>query len=465
MRKARVAGALSAVIGALATLVVTATPASAATVERIAGTDRYETAAKLSAAAFTPDTSTVYVATGLSFSDALAAGPAAAKKKAPILLVGTDTVPDVTKAEIQRLTPNEIVIVGGTGAVSAGVETTLKGLVSNTRRIAGQTRFETAKAISADAFGTGVPVAYVASGINFPDALGGGAAGGALGGPILLTDTSALPAPTAAELDRLDPTSIVILGGTGAVAPAVASSAGSYGAVRRVAGPTRAATSAGVSRDTFKTTAKTVVLATGEQFPDALAGSAAAAGLGGPLLLVSRDCVSRAVNAEIDRLSPERIILLGGTTAATDAVVARTSCPDTGAKVLTKDLQLVTRSTSDFTYGDGLTINGQLQNRVAYGAFGSYPAMSMEFDLGGGYASFSATLGALSSSSKTDDGYRYEVVLDGVTIYTKELSGVTSSQAVNLNVTGGLRLKFLITRLNSGTNSRPAFGNPTVYTS
>ena len=83
--------------------------------------------------------------------------------------------------------------------------------------MAGPDRFATAAAISASEFGTGVPVAYVATGMNFPDALAGGPVAAINGGPILLVTKDTIPDATATELTRLAPQEIVILGGTGVV--------------------------------------------------------------------------------------------------------------------------------------------------------------------------------------------------------------------------------------------------------
>ncbi len=89
-------------------------------------------------------------------------------------------------------------------------------------RLSGADRYATAAAISAATFKPGVPVVYLATGLNFPDALAGAAAAGGNGGPLLLVG-STMPAATAAELARLKPARIVILGSTTVVSAAVAS--------------------------------------------------------------------------------------------------------------------------------------------------------------------------------------------------------------------------------------------------
>jgi putative cell wall-binding protein len=76
-----------------------------------------------------------------------------------------------------------------------------------------------------------------------------------------------------------------------------------------------------VSAETFPA-ADTVFVATGGNYPDALAGSAAAARLGAPVLLVTSDAVPGSVVAELARLSPRSIVVLGGTAAVGEPVLA-----------------------------------------------------------------------------------------------------------------------------------------------
>ncbi len=82
--------------------------------------------------------------------------------------------------------------------------------------------------MSAATFGPGVPVAYVATGLNFPDALAAAAAGGFRGGPVLLVTRDTIPAPTASELGRLKPERIVVIGSTGVVGNSVAANLAGY---------------------------------------------------------------------------------------------------------------------------------------------------------------------------------------------------------------------------------------------
>ncbi|HEY7823598.1 MAG TPA: cell wall-binding repeat-containing protein [Acidimicrobiia bacterium] len=86
-------------------------------------------------------------------------------------------------------------------------------------RISGANRYDTAAKVSKKAYPDGAQVAYIASGIAFPDALTLSSL--ATDGPILLTDPMRLPPETANELRRLKVTSVVIVGGTSAVSATV----------------------------------------------------------------------------------------------------------------------------------------------------------------------------------------------------------------------------------------------------
>lgn len=106
-------------------------------------------ASRVSAGSSTP---VVYVATGENFPDALGAGPAAAIVKGPILLVSQNSIPGETAAELTRLSPDKIIIVGGTAVVSPSVESGLAAYAGTVERIAGSNRYDTAARLSAATF-------------------------------------------------------------------------------------------------------------------------------------------------------------------------------------------------------------------------------------------------------------------------------------------------------------------------
>ncbi|HEX6139729.1 MAG TPA: cell wall-binding repeat-containing protein [Candidatus Limnocylindria bacterium] len=301
-------------------------PSDPAESVRVAGSDRYGTAAAVSSVSFAPGVGVAYVATGANFPDALAVGSAASQAGGPVLLVKRDEIPSATAAELARLKPGRIVVVGGAGVVSDQVAAWLAGYATSHQvsRIAGADRYATAALVSQAHFAAGTAVAYVATGANFPDALAGSAAAGLENGPTLLVKPAAVPAATAAELQRLHPARIVILGSSAIVSDGVAQAlAGLTGAaVSRIYGADRYGTAVNLSRSNYAANGpSTVFVATGSAFPDGLAASPVAGSLPGPLLLVPTYSLPSAVASELQRLAPDRVVVLGGSGAVSDGVV------------------------------------------------------------------------------------------------------------------------------------------------
>jgi type VII secretion-associated serine protease mycosin len=289
---------------------------------RIAGADRYATSASVSAT-YAPGVPVVFVATGSTFPDALAAGPAAHVLGGPLLLVTSKSIPSATAAELTRLRPGRIVVAGGSGVVSDAVLQSLRSYTTGTvTRQAGADRYETAAQISRSSFAGGAGTVYVATGQNFPDALALGAVAARTRAPILLTRTDTLPKATVDELKRLKPSSIVLAGGTGAVSDAVMSLLRGYApTVTRISGADRYATSVGLSSAVFGAGGpKTVYLATGRNYPDGLSAGPLAGVGGGPLLLVESNRLPGSIADELRRLNPSTIVIIGGSGAISDSV-------------------------------------------------------------------------------------------------------------------------------------------------
>jgi len=189
-------------------------------------------------------------------------------------------------------------------------------------RLAGADRWATSAAISRATFAPGVGVAYVTTGATFADALAAGPVATLDDAPVLLTDPLRLPQSVADELTRLAPDRVVLVGGSEAVTAGTAEAIGRAAAapVERVFGPDRFATAAALAQR-FPPGAP-VSVATGETFPDALAGGVAAAEAQGPILLVARDAVPEATRAAVERLAPSELTVLGGAQAIDGTVEA-----------------------------------------------------------------------------------------------------------------------------------------------
>ena len=291
------------------------------TAPRIWGADRYATAVALSAATYGPGVPIVYIATGGTFPDALAGGPAARMKGGPILLATSTSIPTATRAELARLRPAQIVVLGGPNAVADRVVADLRAFTAGpVSRVWGADRYATAAAISASTFAS-ASVVYVATGENFPDALGAGAVAAAANAPLLLVRGASVPAETTAELARLRPSRIVLVGSSGAVSDGVAAVLAGHGALTRISGPDRYVSTAALSAASFAANGpSTVYVATGAVFPDGLTAGPIAGLRNGPLLLVPATSLPSAVAAELRRLDPTNVVIVGGPEAITDAV-------------------------------------------------------------------------------------------------------------------------------------------------
>lgn len=286
---------------------------------RLAGESRYDTSAVVSAETFTAPVDAVFVATGVDYPDALAAGPAAARLGGPVLLVQRDRIPSSVRAELGRLKPKAIYVLGGSGVITSAVIQDLKNYAGSVKRLSGESRYATAALVSQRGWESSGTV-FLASGVGFADALSGGAAAARRDAPLLLTPKGNLAAVTRAELIRLTPTRVYVLGGTGAVSSGVAEAvrqAVPGASVTRLSGENRYATSAAVARKIWPQGASAAFFATGSGFADALSGTPAAAVNNGPLLLTRRECLPAVVYAVRVDFGVTTTGILGGTQAVT----------------------------------------------------------------------------------------------------------------------------------------------------
>lgn len=185
---------------ALAEEVLDAARRGGRTVERVAGPDRYGTAAAV-AGRLDEGPARVFVANGHRYADALGAAPLSAALRAPLLLVGQDFLPDATARALRDAAPDEVVLAGGGQVVSAGVEQALADACAcRVTRVAGVNRSATSARLADLArtgFGFDPERAVLARGDNVVDALAGAVHAGRTRAPLLLTPG---PAPLGDEL-------------------------------------------------------------------------------------------------------------------------------------------------------------------------------------------------------------------------------------------------------------------------
>lgn len=252
-------------------------------VKRIAGNNRYETAVKVSQTGWTT-ANTVILARGDDYADALAGVPLAHQLNAPILLTQTESIVPATIAEISRLKAQRVILLGGHGAISDNVMRELKSQGLNVERIQGRDRYETAAHIAEYMAREGAfDTAFVAVGTNFADALAASSYAAVREQPILLTATNSLPQATKNAIADLGIKNTVVCGGPAVVSNSVFSQ---LPYPKRIYGDNRYLTALELAKEFMPEGTKHVYVATGLNFPDAIAGGVLAANNDSGILLV-----------------------------------------------------------------------------------------------------------------------------------------------------------------------------------
>ena len=304
---------------------------------RIAGKNRYATMAAISQQMSDPSTMSDWavVATGENFPDALAASALAGFKKCPVILTKGTSLTDQAENELVDRHVSHVYIMGGKGAVSADVENAIKRLNGGieTIRIAGGTR--TATAVEAMKVVQGLSdTVIVATGYNYADSLSMGPWSYSTVSPILLTGKNGkLDAATLEAIKPCGYSSYLILGGNKAVSDAVESQLEGIGlapktGAGRIAGSTRYETSKLIAEFSLAnglTVAKPAV-ATGTNFPDALAAAPLQGGVNGSVLLLVKD--EKSASLDVVRDNRDSIVhgfVLGGANAISDELMERIS--------------------------------------------------------------------------------------------------------------------------------------------
>ena len=302
-------------------------------VTRLSGSTRFETAVEISKAGFPSGSKTVVLAYGLNYADALAGVSLAKAKNAPILLTAQSYLPSETLAEIKRLKATDVIILGGTGAVGTEVEKALTDNKLNIERIAGKSRFETATKIAQKMQTLGGNKApedvFFVYYNDFADALSVSTVAAIKDAPViyLMTDGE-LDSATSAYLASVKGKvkNAYVIGGTGVISDAMMKKAGDALGVKptRVFGKNRFETCVAVNNN-FKSVLNgdTICIATGLDFPDALAGGVFAAKNKAPLLLINGKAATLTLSdtqqSYLTTKAPKKLYVFGGTGVVPDS--------------------------------------------------------------------------------------------------------------------------------------------------
>ncbi|MGC7873064.1 cell wall-binding repeat-containing protein [Desulfosporosinus sp. SYSU MS00001] len=308
--------------------------APASYLERVSGNQAVNTAVEIAKKGWPDGSSAVILATVVNLPDALAAATLAHQYDAPILLTNSKALDSDVQDEIDRLHPAKIIIVGGTAVVSGDIENSLKQKYSDITRLAGWDQYETAARI-ADYYYSVNPDApkkvVIANGNNFPDALSISSWAAYNHIPILLTKNNQLPEATNTALKDHEIADAILVGGRAVinddVANAITKTVSAHWdsndqnkTLNRYWGMDQYETSVAVARG-LRANVNTIIIATGENFPDALAGSALAARTGSPIILVNKQFNKASVMNFLADSSGQirQIYLLGGKAVIPDS--------------------------------------------------------------------------------------------------------------------------------------------------
>ncbi|SHI29589.1 cell wall-binding repeat-containing protein [Desulfosporosinus lacus] len=183
-------------------------------------------------------------------------------------------------------------------------------------RLAGQTKLDTAVAISEEGWNFGALSAVIVNENAYADALPGSVLAAAFNAPILLTEVNTLPSSTNNELKRLNPKTIYILGGTGVVSSKVEQQLrDKYENVIRIGGYDQyetAAEIAGYLSENNLVSPGKAVIAYGENFPDALSVSPLAANQHIPILLTRTHNLPIYTQNALNDLQVKETTIVGG---------------------------------------------------------------------------------------------------------------------------------------------------------
>ena len=313
---------------------------AASSADRLAGADRYATAVAVSKETFEPGVPIVFLASGVDYPDALSAAPLAAALGGPLLLTGSRSLPSVVAAELRRLAPADVVIVGGTAVVTSSVVTQVRRLGLDVRRVSGADRYATSRAL-VSTFAPPSDTVYLATGRNYPDALAAAAAAGAAGAPVLLVNgaSSKLDTATRQLIASRTVQTAYIAGGASVISSGIELSL-AVDTVRRLAGPDRYATAVAINAHAFPT-AERAFVATGAGYADALSGAVLAGIENAPLYLSGPTCLPRAAReAMLTRLDAGRITLFGGTAVLSSRVASLQACTSVADDRATSNAEL-----------------------------------------------------------------------------------------------------------------------------
>ncbi|WP_411683224.1 cell wall-binding repeat-containing protein [Clostridium thailandense] len=317
------------------------------------------------------------IAYGENYPDALSAGLLSKKLNAPIILVSNIDSEDKSTYDYLKgvySSDAKVTIIGGTGVVTSDTEKKIKDIGYSIDRIQGADRYETnRKVIQNCGIAEGTPV-VIASGEGFADALSANNIVSKLGYPVFMTAKDSLDQQSLEYIKEIEPSKIIVVGGPGVVADGVIQTLSQqipsvkkdkFINLDRWFGLDRYQTSSVVLENLYHSEyspQKDLIVASGENFPDALVSSPLQNKLKAPLIL-SENNGGSSYEVTGFNINPTSINIFGGTGVLSDNSVVQLKSDisknmdmDEAAKKFTYDIANKIYNLKDSVYNEDYSV-------------------------------------------------------------------------------------------------------------
>ncbi|UEB32899.1 cell wall-binding repeat-containing protein [Finegoldia magna] len=290
-------------------------------VRRISGENRVQTAIEVSKNMFKEGTNKVVLANQDNYSDVLTAAPFAKANNASLLYVSSNSISKEVMSEIARLKAKEITIIGGEKSVDEGLKKELEKRNFKVDRLSGADRYKTSAQIAAKLIDDKTTTLEIASGENYADALSLNNAAEKDKAPILLVRVNAIDKSVEDVIKSSKASLINIAGGEKSVSENTKANIKkiSNATVNRMGGADRYETSILLAK--YSGAKEVVVVASGENFADALVAAPFSAKQKGAILLTNKEKLGQKAEQFIKDTKFNKSYVIGGEKSVSEDVI------------------------------------------------------------------------------------------------------------------------------------------------
>ena len=290
-------------------------------VKRISGVDREQTAIEVSKKMFKDGTNKVVLANKNNYSDVLTAAPFAKANNASLLYISSNSISKEVMSEIARLKAKEITIIGGEKSVNEGLKKELEKRNFKVERLSGTDRYKTSAQIASKLITDKTTTLEIASGENYADALSLNNAAEKDKAPILLVRVNAIDKSVEDVIKSSKASLINIAGREKSVSENTKANIKkiSKATINRIGGANRYETSILLAK--YSGAKEVVVVASGEDFADALVAAPFSAQQNGAILLTNKDKLSDNAEKFIKDTKFNKSYVIGGEKSVSEKVI------------------------------------------------------------------------------------------------------------------------------------------------